>query len=101
MTRQSGGVSLFNDTLGAQFSAGNNYKYLGKWSSGDNKSFLNGVQKTSNTTTYADFTTDITHLNLTGSDPTDAMLDYGLKVKQVLYFPEALSDADCITLTTI
>jgi len=99
MTRQSGGVTLFNDTLGAQFSAGNNYKYLGKWSSGDNKSFLNGVQKTSNTMTYSDFTTDITHLNLTGSQPTNAMLDYGLKVKQVLYFPEALSDIDCEILT--
>jgi hypothetical protein len=101
ITRQSGGVTLFNDTLGAQFSAGNNYKYLGKWSSGDNKSFLNGVQKTSNTTTYSDFTTDITHLNLTGTQPTTAMSDYGLKVKKVLYFPTALTDQEAIDLTTI
>ena len=101
ITLQSGGVTLFNDTLGAQFSAGNNYKYLGKWSSGDNKSFLNGVQKTSNTTTYSDFTTDITHLNLTGTQPTTAMSDYGLKVKQVLYFPTALTDQEAIDLTTL
>jgi len=101
ISRESNNVLLFNSTLSNQFSAGNNYKFLGKWSSGDNKTFLNGVLKTTDTTTTSDFAVDITHFNLTGNGAQSSMLDYGLNIKQVLYFPEALSDEACIELTTI
>ena len=66
------------------------------YKSGDIRLYIDGVQISSFTDTFN--ISGLDDLSFNGGIATDYF--YG-KAKQVLYFPEALSDADCITLTTL
>jgi len=68
------------------------YKMLVKWEGTSVKAYVNGVEEYSSSTKWGDATAALQYIGYRG--------DFRKSVNQVLTFPTALSDADCITLTT-
>jgi len=83
----SGFSSLYtNNTL-------SRFKILYKWSGTELKVFVNGSSVYSNSTKWGEITSALQYIGYNA--------DFRKSVNQVLVFPEALSDADCIALTTL
>ncbi len=83
----SGFSSLYtNNTL-------SRFKILYKWSGTELKVFVNGSSVYSNSTKWGEITSALQYIGYNA--------DFRKSINQVLVFPEALSDADCITLTTL
>jgi len=76
-----------------------NYKVAIKYSANDIAFFVNGVKEAFTTTTTA-MPTGLADLSYTGKE-NDGALRFTGNVKQTLVFNEALSDAECIKLTTL
>ena len=77
-------------TTGNNITDGNPHKYLLSADNGTIKQFFDGVLIDTNTNALD----ELTNINIGGDDKN-------LNISQFLIFPEALSDADCITLTTL
>jgi len=83
----SGFSSLYtNNTL-------SRFKILYKWSGTELKVFVNGSSVYSNSTKWGEITSALQYIGYNA--------DFRKSINQVLVFTEALSDADCITLTTL
>jgi hypothetical protein len=82
----SGSISVTNEVSGTN-------KIAVQWSSGVGVVFSNGV-KQNNTLTNSNTSENIDFIVMKGNGTSHDS-------KQLLFFEEALSDADCITLTTI
>ena len=71
-----------------------NHKVLIRYASNNAKMYLDGVEIASDTSVITP-----TGLNKISFDNGTGTSDFQGKLKQLLYFPTALSDADCIALT--
>ena len=89
---QLNGSGTISDSGFFNFSEGT-HKILFRWTNGLGEIFIDGVKETSTITDSAAPST-FTGITTLGSA-------YRVFQKQILLFPEALSDADCITLTTL
>ena len=69
-----------------------------KWGGGVAKLFIDGQEDDASTYTGGDINMNVTLSALNGSFN---FAKNNANFKQILFFPEALSDADCITLTTL
>jgi len=92
------------DTALSVFSVGNRYKVAMKYSSGDIKVFVNNQEKYSSTATYTTPSVPLSKNTISGStiNAVDSLQqDTISKVNQSILFPTALSDEECIQLTTV
>jgi len=69
------------------------YKMLVKWEGTSVKAYVNGVLKYSSAVKWADATAALEYIGYRG--------DFRKSVNQVLTFPTALTDSECIALTTL
>jgi len=91
--RINGGGSITQ--LDFTYNTNTYYKVALVYNATSSKLFVNGVLQDSDTTLALP-----TGLNQLAFNRASGTTEMEGNVKQVLYFPEALSDADCITLTT-
>jgi hypothetical protein len=69
------------------------YKMLVKWDGNSVKAYVNGVLEYSSATKWGDATSALEYIGYRG--------DFRKSVNQVLTFPTALTDSECIALTTL
>jgi hypothetical protein len=100
--RFSNSVIFSLETTNAPIQPDTTYKLCLKYSSGDSKVFLNGTQILASTATYGSPSAPIDDFIITGSNFIigNSSQVIARDSKQILLFDTALSDADCITLTT-
>jgi len=91
------GSSILDQNVGSVVSRNTKVKLALKYTPSNISFFVDGVKKI-DTDVSVDFSPELNGLDLEGSETAN---DDALKQHQFLFFPEALSDADCITLTTI
>ena len=81
------------------FEFGNRYKVALKYSSGDIKVFVNNQEKFSSNATYTTPTLPLSKHTISGANSIQQ--DTISEVNQSILFPTALTDSECIELTTI
>ena len=92
------------DDVASVFAVGNRYKVALKYSSGDIKVFVNNQEKYSSTATYTTPSVSLSKHTISGNtaNAVDSLQqDTISKVNQSILFPTALTDSECIELTTI
>jgi len=90
------GSSILDQNVDSAVSQNTKVKVALKYTPSNISFFVDGVKKI-DTDVSVDFNPELNGLDLEGSATAN---DDALKQHQFLFFPEALSDADCITLTT-
>ncbi len=87
----------------SQFTAGNRYKIAFRYDSGNNAVFINGAKVQDNSTTFTGPDSNLIRYNITGTSPdaNNSQADILSKVKQSILFDTPLTDAECVSLTTI
>ena len=91
-------------TVASVFAVGNRYKVALKYSSGDIKVFVNNQEKYSSTATYTTPSVPLSKHTISGNGVgtiDSFQQDTISKVNQSILYPTALSDAECIALTTL
>ena len=91
------GSSILDQNVSSAVSQNTKVKVALKYTPSNISFFVDGVKKI-DTDVSVDFNPELNGLDLEGSATAN---DDALKQHQFLFFPEALSDADCITLTTL
>jgi len=91
------GSSILDQNVSSAVSQNTKVKVALKYTPSNISFFVDGVKKI-DTDVSVDFNPELNGLDLEGSATSN---DDALKQHQFLFFPEALSDADCITLTTL
>ena len=92
------------DSVLSVFAVGNRYKVALKYSSGDIKVFVNNQEKYSSTATYTTPSVPLSKHTISGNNANlvdSLQQDTICKVNQSILFPTALSDADCINITSL
>jgi hypothetical protein len=92
------------DSVLSVFAVGNRYKVALKYSSGDIKVFVNNQEKYSSTATYTTPSVPLSKHTISGNNANlvdSLQQDTISKVNQSILFPTALSDADCINITSL
>jgi hypothetical protein len=92
-----------DSTITSVISKGNTYKIAFRYESGNNAIFINGVKVQSNSTTWAAPDSNLIRLNISGTsgDTNISQADILTRINQTLTFPTALTDSECIALTTL